>query len=584
VAFTKFSNRQLKKLEDSNKVLGSALDITGSAGSAKSSVVAADSFIIQDSSNVPQKVLASTMQDFFSKVDVDASDANTAFKIVFSAGGDGADLLYDGELTYNPNSDSLVAANLNVSTALSIGGTAITSTAAELNILDGVTSTAAELNILDGVTSTAAELNLIDGSSAGAVVASKAAIHNSAGSLLVTDDAYIGAVGDVDMLQFDGGSEINVASDLDFVIKKTGGLQLADGAVTSTAAELNLLDGVSGLVKADFTKLAGVDASAAELNILDGVTSTAAELNILDGVTSTAAELNILDGVTSTATELNILDGVTATATELNYLDITTLGTSENSKAVTQKSDGTIVIGATSGNQTIDIASHDAVDGGLKLAGTLVTATAAELNIMDGVTATAAEINILDGVTSTAAELNILDGVTSTAAELNILDGVTSTAAELNILDGVTATATEINVIDGSTGKTATTVADGDRVVFNDAGTMKQVEMSDLGTYFGAGAGITVSSEGQLSITYTSKQVSGSAALTNSVSSSLGAEPLMSSVQVFLNGALLTVSASTGLGSATWDYEIYGGTNQTIQFASGLVQHDDAIQINYISK
>ena len=37
--------------------------------------------------------------------------------------------------------------------------TAITSTPAELNILDGVTATTAELNILDGVTSTTAELN-----------------------------------------------------------------------------------------------------------------------------------------------------------------------------------------------------------------------------------------------------------------------------------------------------------------------------------------------------------------------------------------------------------------------------------------
>ena len=42
----------------------------------------------------------------------------------------------------------------------------VTSTTAELNILDGVTSTAAELNILDGVTATAAELNLIDGGTA----------------------------------------------------------------------------------------------------------------------------------------------------------------------------------------------------------------------------------------------------------------------------------------------------------------------------------------------------------------------------------------------------------------------------------
>ncbi len=47
--------------------------------------------------------------------------------------------------------------------ALSLNGVTVTSTAAELNILDGVTSTAAELNILDGVTSTTAELNYVDG-------------------------------------------------------------------------------------------------------------------------------------------------------------------------------------------------------------------------------------------------------------------------------------------------------------------------------------------------------------------------------------------------------------------------------------
>ena len=52
------------------------------------------------------------------------------------------------------------------------------------------------------------------------------------------------------------------------------GLQIGSTAVTSTAAELNLLDGVSGLVQADFTKLAAVDASATELNLLDGVTGT----------------------------------------------------------------------------------------------------------------------------------------------------------------------------------------------------------------------------------------------------------------------------------------------------------------------
>jgi hypothetical protein len=65
-----------------------------------------------------------------------------------------------------------------------------------------------------------------------------------------------------------------------------------------------------------------------------------------------------------------------------------------------------------------------------------VTAAAALVNL--GLTATAAEINIMDGVTASTAELNILDGVTSTAAELNILDGATLTVTELNYVDGVT--------------------------------------------------------------------------------------------------------------------------------------------------
>jgi len=51
------------------------------------------------------------------------------------------------------------------------------------------------------------------------------------------------------------------------------------------------------------------------------------------------------------------------------------------------------------GTTDVDIASHD-TSNGLKLGGTLVTATATELNLMDGVTATTAELNHTDGVTS----------------------------------------------------------------------------------------------------------------------------------------------------------------------------------------
>ena len=93
--------------------------------------------------------------------------------------------------------------------------------------------------------------------------------------------------------------------------------------------------------------------------------------------------------------------------------------------------------GAGSGAAVVDITGSLDL-GSLILAGVTVTATGAELNIMDGVTATAAELNIMDGVTATTAELNIMDGVTATAAELNIMDGVTATTAEINYVDGVT--------------------------------------------------------------------------------------------------------------------------------------------------
>lgn len=95
-------------------------------------------------------------------------------------------------------------------------------------------------------------------------------------------------------------------------------------------------------------------------------------------------------------------------------------------------------------------------------------------------TASAAEINVLDGVTASTAELNILDGVTATASELNILDGVTASTAELNILDGVTATASEINLLDGSV---AATVANSKAVIYGASGEIvaTQVDITATG-------------------------------------------------------------------------------------------------------
>ena len=120
--------------------------------------------------------------------------------------------------------------------------------------------------------------------------------------------------------------------------------------------------------------------------------------------------------VTTTAGELNILDGVTATNTELNYLDITTLGTSENSKVVTQSAGGVITVGGAAGDQVLNIASHDLVDGGLKLAGTLVTSSAAEINKLDGLSASTTELDYTN--VSSLGTVETSKAVTASAAGL----------------------------------------------------------------------------------------------------------------------------------------------------------------------
>ena len=124
--------------------------------------------------------------------------------------------------------------------------------------------------------------------------------------------------------------------------------------------------------------------------------------------------------VTSSGAELNILDGVTATSTELNYLDITTLGTSEASKVVTADANGDVTIA--DGAYDFDVASHDGTNG-LLLGGTLVTATATELNLIDGYTGTTAELNTLDVTTQGTAEAS--KAVTSDGSLVtNFADGV----------------------------------------------------------------------------------------------------------------------------------------------------------------
>ena len=80
----------------------------------------------------------------------------------------------------------------------------------------------------------------------------------------------------------------------------TTGLVIGSTAVTSTAAELNLLDGVSGLVQADLTKLAALDVTATELNLLDDKDATNLALTGKQGGTNFARSILIGHATTGT--------------------------------------------------------------------------------------------------------------------------------------------------------------------------------------------------------------------------------------------------------------------------------------------
>ena len=293
--------------------------------------------------------------------------------------------------------------------ALSIASTTVTSTAAELNILDGVTSTAAEINLLDAV----ARGKIIYGNASGA----SALLAPGGANTVLTSDG-------TDISWAAAGAASSVAADNISAGDAAVLLTTSSGNITIDAASNDsdiILKGTDGGADTTFLTIDGSAAGAAAFN--STVTMTGLVLGST-AVTSTAAELNILDGATVVVGEINALD-----------LGATAVGTAIASKAVILDSnkDYTGLRNLTLSGEldagSLDVSGNADIDGtletdALSINGTTVTSTAAELNILDGVTSTAAELNILDGVTSTTAELNILDGVTSTAAELNLVDAI----------------------------------------------------------------------------------------------------------------------------------------------------------------
>ena len=328
---------------------------------------------------------------------------------------------YLDAINFNGTAISATAAELNIMDG-------VTSTAAELNILDGVTSTAAELNILDGVTSTAAELNILDGVTATAAELNYSDTGASVGTVVASKVVTADANKDVASFR-----NITLTGELD-----AGSLDVSGDA------------DIDGTLEADAITVNGTALSS----VIAGTTVTLAST-----VTVTDSTANTNFPVVFHNESNGLLDDTGAlrynpSTGELLVPNLTVAGTTTTVDTVTMQAENAIVFeGATADAHETTLTIIDPTDDRTinlpNVSGTLPVLAAASTT---QITSTPEELNILDGVTSTAAELNILDGVTSTAAELNILDGVTSTAAELNVLDGITAVVGELNALDlGST-------------------------------------------------------------------------------------------------------------------------------------
>ena len=314
-----------------------------------------------------------------------------------------------------------------VSTSSTATLTNKTLTSPKINEDVAVTSTATELNVLDGITAVVGELNALDlGSTAvGTAIASKAVILDS-------------------NKDYTGIRNFTVTGEL-------------DGATLDISGDAD----IDGTLEADAITIGGTAINT----VIAGITVTNA---------TTAA----------VATTVTISDNE---STNEDNAIIFTAGGDVDGGNIGLESDGDLTYNPSTGRLTAT-----------QLAGTLQTAAQANITSLGTLTTLTVDNVIINGSTightGDTDLMTVASGVLTVAGEVSMttLDiggtNVTSTAAELNILDGVTSTATELNIIDGGTAASSTTVVDADRVVFNDNGTMKQVAMTDISTYTDGGA------------------------------------------------------------------------------------------------
>ena len=94
------------------------------------------------------------------------------------------------------------------------------------------------------------------------------------------------------------------------------------------------------------------------------------------------------------------------------------------------------------------------------------------------------QVRIQDGAIVPVTDNDIDLGTSSLEFKDGYFDGTVYADAINFNGTAIAATAAELNIMDGDTSATSTTLADADRVVVNDGGTMKQVALTDFETYF----------------------------------------------------------------------------------------------------
>ena len=275
------------------------------------------------------------------------------------------------------------------------------------------------------------------------------------------------------------GSATNTSGNL--IIKSGTTTALTFSGANVTAAGNLTVDGnldVTGTLDLSDSNFTNVGSLQLDSIAGDGDTDTSITFSGSDVITIAAGGSN----------QVTFTDGAIVPSTD-NDID---LGTS----SVEFKNayfDGTVTADAFAGPLTGDVTGN--VSG---TAATVTTAAQSNITSLGTLTTLTVDNVIVNGTTSGHTSdtdlITLADGVATVAGEISVttLDiggtNVTSTAAELNILDGVTSTATELNIMDGDTSATSTTLADADRMVINDNGTMKQVAVTDMTTYINSNA------------------------------------------------------------------------------------------------